>query len=278
MSRNPIPLLTVLLCATFFASAQKPGDYRLFLKSGVITPEKNISSSISETFNRRVLPVKGKRFTVIQFDHIPTSEERLQLSQSGIELLDYIPNNAYTASISGNLNTNVLSVVKARSIVELKPEQKMFPSLAQKQFPSWAVKVANTIDVVISFPKTFSFEEVSNELKAKNFDLISEVFKDYRIITVRSSQQRLTELASYPFVEYMQPEHGEDVAINNKDIPNGKGNVLQSSLGRNLKGEGVVIGIGDDSEPLSHIDYAGRVINHAAATPAAHGSHVIGTT
>ena len=276
MSRNPIPLLTVLLCATIFASAQKPGDYRLLLKSGVITPEKNISSTVTETFNRRALPVMGKRFTVIQFDHIPTSEERFQLSQSGIELLDYIPNNAYTATIRGNLNAAVLTRVKARSVIELKPEQKMFPSLAQKQFPSWAVKVANTVDVVISFPKTFSYEEVSNELKAKNFYIVSEVFKDYRIITVRSSQQRLTELASYPFVEYVQPEHGEDEAINYRAIPNGKGNVLQSSIGRNLSGNGVVMGIGDDSEPLSHIDFAGRVINHAAAVPAYHGTHVIG--
>ena len=57
-------------------------------------------------------------------------------------------------------------------------------------------------------------------------------------------------------------------------------NILQSSLpgGRNLNGEGVVVGIGDDSNPLRHIDFTGRIINRAAIPGGTHGLHVMGTT
>ena len=46
----------------------------------------------------------GKSFIVIQFESIPTEKEKQQLKQEGIELLDYIPNNAYTATVTGSLN------------------------------------------------------------------------------------------------------------------------------------------------------------------------------
>ncbi|MES1217277.1 MAG: S8 family serine peptidase, partial [Bacteroidota bacterium] len=276
MSRNPIPLIAILLCTSILAVSQKKDDFRLLLKSGTVFPEKNISLTDAEKFNRRAIPVEGKTFTVIQFEHIPTIQERIQLSQAGIELLDYIPNNAYTVTIKGALNFNVLNAVKARSVIDLKPEQKMSALLANKMIPSWAVKIPQTIDVWISFPKTFSYETVSNALKEKNIDLIDDIHKDYRIIALRISQQRLTELASFPFVEYVQPAPPEDKPLNFKDVVNTRANVLGSTLGRNLDGKGIVIGIGDDANPLRHIDFSGRLINRNAIAGGSHGVHVTG--
>jgi len=275
MSRNPVPLIT-LLCLSLLAEGQQK-DYRILLKGSSFTPQKNISAVDADRFNRKSLFVAGKTFTVIQFDHIPTTQEKELLSRAGIELLDYVPYNAYTATVRGSLNTSVLNSVKARSVIDLKPEQKMFPSLAEKRFPSWAVRVPGTIDLWISFPKTFSFETVKNELKAKNADILSEDYKNYRVIAVRIAQQKLTELASLPFIEYVQPAPAEDKPLNNKDVVNARANVLTSTLGRNLDGKGVVIGIGDNADPLRHIDFTGRLINRAPLVGAAHGVHVMGT-
>ncbi|MES1226943.1 MAG: S8 family serine peptidase, partial [Bacteroidota bacterium] len=223
------------------------------------------------------LPIATPPCTVIQFEHIPTIQERAILFQSGIELLEYIPNNAYTASIKGSLNVAILNSVKGRSIIDLKPEQKMLPALANKRFPSWAIHLPGTIDVWISFPKTFSFETVANELKSRNIDILSDDYKNYRVIGLRISQQRIKELGALPFIEYVQPAPGEDKPINNKDLANAKANVLSSSLGRNLDGKDVVIGIGDNADPLQHIDFNGRLINRAAAVGQSHGVHVTGT-
>ena len=130
------------------------------------------------------------------------------------------------------------------------------------------------------FPKAFSFETVSAEITNRNFDIISTDFKSYNIIALRIAAERIKELASLPFIEYVQAAPKEDEPINNKSIANTKANVLKSSLpgGRNLRGDGVVVGVGDDSNPLRHVDFTGRLINRAPFQGGTHGLHVMGTT
>ena len=287
MRINPVPLMAVMLLYSYAGSAQVPSSqredenrYRLLLRSGSFIPSKNLTDSSIEFLNRTAMRPGGKSFIVIQFEKIPAETERHLLRQQGIELLDYIPNNAYTATVTGSLNTQLLRRVKTRAIIELTPEQKMQPSLAAGIFPRWSVKTPGTLDVWISFPKAFSFETVSAEIAGRNFDIISTDYRSYHIIALRVAAERIKELASLPFIEYVQAAPKEDELINNKSIASTKGNVLKSSLpgGRNLRGDGVVIGVGDDSNPLRHVDFTGRLINRAPFQGGTHGLHVMGTT
>ncbi|HKB43782.1 MAG TPA: S8 family serine peptidase [Chitinophagaceae bacterium] len=284
MKPNPIPLTVATLLLSLLLSAQVPKDssredyrYKLLLKSGSFVPQKSIAAQINQ-FNHKAVQAQTKTFAVIQFEKIPTSEERKELQNSGIELLDYIPNNAYTVTITGPLNTTILIQLKTRAIVELTAEQKMQPELAKGNFPTWAIKVGGTIDVWASFPKSFSYETVNTELRNRNFDIVSSGYKDYRIITLRIPIQRLNELASLPFIEYVEAAPHEAQLLINKSTVNGRANVLRSLLpgGRNLRGDGVVIGVGDDSNPLRHIDMSGRIINRAAISAGSHGVLVEG--
>ena len=38
---------------------------------------------------------------------------------------------------------------------------------------------------------------------------------------------------------------------------------IKPAGGRNLRGEGVVIGVGDNADPLAHVDFSGRIINRS---------------
>ncbi len=286
MRLSPVPLIAFLLFYTFASFAQDAPSqrgtderYRLSLKSGSFIPAKNIVDTNINQLNKTATRTGGKSFVILQFENIPTAAEKKQLQQEGIELLDYIPNYAYTATITGSLNSTALKQVKTRAIVELTAAQKMETSLANGVFPNWAVKVAGTIDVWVSFPKTITYAAVSAGIKAKNFDIISTDYKDYHIIGVRLATNRLTELASLPFIEYLQSAPKADEPINNKSTVNTKANVLQSSLpgGRNLTGEGIVVGVGDNADPMRHVDFSGRIINRTSNIGGAHGMHVMGT-
>ncbi|MGB3155866.1 MAG: hypothetical protein WBB06_14765, partial [Chitinophagaceae bacterium] len=147
MKPNPIPVIAALLLFTLSLAAQDESRYQLLLKSGTLTPEKNITAERLNQFSRNTNPVSGKTFAIIQFEQIPTESIKQQLKLAGIELLDYIPNNAYTVTITGSLNASFLTEVKARSVIELSPLQKMQPELALGNFPAHAVKVAGTVDV-----------------------------------------------------------------------------------------------------------------------------------
>ena len=127
----PIPLIAVLLFFVFSANAQQDARYALLLKSGAVYPTKNISPGRLDSLNNRTARTGGKTFAVLQFEQLPTLAERQQLLQEGIELLDYIPNNAYTVTITGSLSETVLQRVRARAIIEPTAQQKMTPELAR---------------------------------------------------------------------------------------------------------------------------------------------------
>ncbi len=278
MKPNPIPVIAAWLLFSVPLAAQQDSAFRILLKSGAIVPEKNITKEKLEQFDRIAFRSAGKTFAVIQFEKIPTAEEKLQLKQSGIELLDYIPNNAYTSTITGGLNRELLLRLKARAVVDLTPRQKMQPQMAEGKFPSWSVKIAGTVDVWISYPKSYDYETVRQELRNRNFDIISIDYREYSVLALRVSTRRLDELASLPFIEYVEPAPHEAQPLNNISTANSRAHVLNSSLtgGRNLRGSGVVMGIGDDSDPLRHIDFTGRLINRAPLAGGTHGVHVEG--
>ncbi len=278
MRLNPIPLIIFLLMLGFSAAAQDNPAYRLFLKSGSFIPEKNITAEKLDELNNKVGKSSTTLLVIIQFEKLPDEAKQQLLLQSGIRLLDYIPNNAYTASISNVLNVDLLTQLQVRSVSPLSPLQKMQPELAIGKFPPHAVKAIGTIDVWISFPAIATFETVNSQLQQLNFDITSTKFKELRILALRISTQRLQELAALPFIEYVEAAPADPEPLNNFSRNLSRANVLSkpaSSGGRNLLGNGVVIGIGDNADPV-HVDFTGRRISRAAAPANYHGTHVHG--
>ena len=257
----------------FSALAQTDPEYQLFLRNGLIIPEKNISEKQIQTFNNSVVFRNQKSLVIIQFEEIPGEAEKASLKLEGIELLDYIPNNAFVATIRGTLNSATLVQNKARAVISLSAKDKMSPGLANGELMS------DSMDVWISFPVSSSFEEVRKSLLDSRFKITSEQFKDYQVIALRISKSRLIELATLSEVKYVEPAPGEDKPINDKSEANSRANILRSTVaaGYNLSGKGVVVGIGDDSNPLRHIDFSSRVINRAFMQYGSHGLHVTGT-
>jgi len=279
MKVNPILLITsLLLVLTSSAqvnksSSPREANFLLSLKSRAFIPAENIAQQKINDIARKSSRVNNKYFTVIQFTTIPSESQKEELKKFGVELLDYVPNNAYTATITGTVAEVVLRKMNARAVVELAAQDKMEEALFYGDYPSWAVKVAGTVDTWFSFPSSFVYEEVIKELKQRNIDVVNEEWKSFRIVGIRTAPSKIKEIAALPFVEYIQAAPKEDELLNNKSEANSRANILQSALpgGRNLLGQGVVIGIGDDANPLNHIDFAGRLINRTPMAGNFHG-------
>jgi hypothetical protein len=275
---NPIIFLAALLFAgTSFA--QDSSAYTIALRSGTFIPPKDILEEKVERLNQLSSKNSIPRYMLIQFDKLPDESEKRTLAASGIELLEYIPHNTYTATVRSTMNAQMLRQVRVRSLITLTPEQKMTPQLLSGMFPARSLKVAGKIDLWISYPQTITVEEVTAELAAIGVEIIPTPYDKYRVIAVRIAKERLKELAGLGFVEYVQPIPGEDVLLNDKSKVMSRANVLQSSLpgGRGLNGEGVVMGVGDNATLLLHADFTGRVIDRMALGFNYHGMHVAGT-
>ncbi|TAL49465.1 MAG: T9SS type A sorting domain-containing protein [Chitinophagaceae bacterium] len=280
MRIHPIPLITGLLLFAASAFSQKDPAFTLQLRSGTFVPQKNLSLQFVQEFNKVLPKVNGKSFAVLQFEQIPTESDRKQLAAAGIELLDYIPDRAYTVSLSRDFDYNLLQSIKARTIFQLAPEQKMHPQMAKGIYPSWAMKSPDMIDVWISFPRTVSFDEIKQLLNDRNIEITSTDYKNYRVIGLKIPVQRTRELASYPFIDYVEPAPHDDQMLNFESRNDSRGNVLNAASGVggfDLKGDGIVVGVGDDADVQYHVDFTGRLINFGPAGPLYHGTHVHGT-
>lgn len=270
-------LLIALLFLTLVTKAQKK-EPALLLREGRVNTAYNISDKTVAEFNSKATRYKDKTFAVLQFESLPSVETRNYLSKHGIVLLEYIPENAYSVSITGTLSTGLLRKVGARTLMQPAPKQKMHPSLAKGDIPLWARKVKGMVDAWISFPASYSVGEVLQSLREQKMEVLSTEQQAYRILVVRLAENKLEDLAGQPFIEYVQPVPDEVKPLNMNSRTNSRANVLNASVadgGKGLNGDGVVIGIGDNGDVQSHTDLNGpRLINKVTAPAAIHGIHV----
>lgn len=275
MRRYPIPLMAALF-SCLLAGAQQQ-EYSLQLKSGAFVPEKNITDEQLAALSSKATRISEQFFLFVQFEKLPDADSRERLRKAGIDLQDYLTGNAFTAVCKSIPSKNILEAAGVRALILPEARQKMDVSLQNGLFPSYAVTVPGTVDVAISFPAGFTWETVRKTLTDLHFDILSTDFLPARVVRLRVATLRVQELAALPCIEYVQPALPADRTLNNSSRANGRANILQRLDGRNLNGQGVVIGIGDDADPLQHVDISTHLINRSSSVSNWHGVHVMGT-
>ena len=104
MRSRPIALAVIMLLSSILSVAQQSGRYEIRLRGGSFTPDPNISVENIEVLNQQ-----GKGcFVLVQFEVLPTTAVKEEMRKSGIHLLDFVPGNAYTATIDGRLDADIL--------------------------------------------------------------------------------------------------------------------------------------------------------------------------
>lgn len=270
-------LLWAVLLLSSFVQAQSSDEIQL--KSGTIRPIPNLEQALLDSFNQQSVPGQ-RQLLILQFHTLPGERQRILLQAAGIELLEYLPSLAYTATVARPLQKTVLADAGVRAVLSLQPEWKMDPLLLRNPVPSWAVKAPGTVEVWISFPKTVPVTTVIDGLKDRNITVTSLERQAYRILALRVAANRLRELAALPFVEYVQPAPPADQPLNYNSRYGSRANLLGAAVadgGKGLRGEGVVVGVGDNSDLQTHVDFARRLIDRAPASASGHGQHVAGT-
>ncbi len=276
-----ISLLAVHLLITFTCFGQPELTHPVFLKSGTLYPQANINEQTVDSINLQATRWDEKIFIYIQFLQTPGAGERKILSTAGIELLNYLPRNTYLAAIHNRVSLQVLKSAKAVSIFQLSPVQKIHPALASGNIPHWAQKVNGMVDVWATFPNTFSLTQVQYLLKQKNIEILDQQYARYQVIGFMVPKKRLLELASFSFLEYIEPIPHPDQPLNFSSHAYSASGALTASTGlggKALDGKGIVVGVGDNANIISHVDFNNRVIDRAAvASNETHGKHVAGT-
>ena len=270
-----------LLSLLFFPGllgAQVMKDYTLKLNSGKFVPQENIASiSKNDAVFQKSL-FADKYYVTIQFKNLPDQSVKNQLKAAGIELIDYIPNYAYTASVPANFDISTLKSAGLRSILQFSDQQKTLTSLFKGIVPAHAVKQAGYVDVsVISYEK-ISVAKIAASLNSLGATIIEDN-QIFRTFVLRVPQSAVKALAALAFVQWVEPIEPPNAIENLPGRTLHRVNILNDGV-RNLKGDGINIGIWDGGQiNLNHQDFlpVGRVTTVRAGAVSDHATHVAGT-
>ena len=265
---------TLAICIiglTFSANAQQRDAIRF--KSGDLNTEIINSSNLSHDFSQDELVI-DHYYRIILFNEIPNQDYQKDLKAAGIDLLMYLPHNAYYVSIGQNADVSVLEN-KVKSIFKLENEQKLSKDLANQDYPEWALTGKNSILINAIYYDDLNSEYVASEIQNKS-DIQFIQDKTGNRIELEVSFSELDNLYSLPYFYYFEVIDAPSEPENIVGVTNHRSNNLATSYANGLQydGSGVTVMLQDNSLLDDHIDYTGRFTDQPSASQSGdHGEH-----
>lgn len=268
-------LFTIITCITIVMQValgqSTNNNFNVLFKSGAILPLAN-ATGFNTQENFKSLPVfDGKYYALIQFNTIPNQLQKQQITSAGINLLSYIPHNAWIASIEVNANKALFSNLNLRSIQPLTTQQKTSAVLNETYLPDWAIKVNGKIDIVVQYYADADAAKVESALRNSGCEILQKG-KNLSTYTVRLTQKNAaSKLASLPFVQFVQAIAPPSTPDDTKGRSLHRSNVINSdnTMGLHFDGTGVNVAVADDGS-INHIDFKGRLTDLTEQGQAGH--------
>lgn len=272
--RNLLATLLSVLPLFSFVFAQKVAkNDGIFLLSRTI--DATTDAELSALKNVPIEDIVNNRFVrLLQFDHLPTPSEKAELAKMDVQLLDYLPTNAYIAAFSAAQITNDfigdLKKIGVQNAVILRGSDKVCMQILQGNFPDFNQTTLGKYDVFVQIHPFLSHNAAILELQKRGFTVIGEEHPLTGSLTVRTAKNTIERLAALPFVRFVDFGIGENIPEDNKGRTNHRSNMINSDSRNGLKfdGTGVGIAFGDDGSVGPHIDFQGRLINPVPYTAA----------
>ncbi len=262
----------LMLMLDFVSTAQTPelklrsGNYRI-TELSLLTWSDN--AVFQDQFTR-----------IIVFQTIPTSEEKSNLASAGIQLLDYLPSNAFYASISTDVDWSQLSNA---TVLEIKPEYKKSELLRDENYPHWTLFGTNQIELIGFYFDPYTREDAQKQLISLGGTVVSQDSYQH-IMNIRIPLDQLELLYKLPGFYYFETLSDTPQPENFSGRTNHRSNMLATSYngGITYTGEGVKVMMQDDGFIGPHIDYTGRIDQSdcnscSTSSSDTHGDHVSGT-
>jgi hypothetical protein len=214
----------------------------------------------------------SRYYVVVQLKQNVAQRQRKELLDRGIRLEQWISGNNWLASCSqgfNNRNPEELGIRNIYSIPSsLKINNRLLEFAAQSKGPKDLIAVN-------CFPADkIKAAQALIELGAH---IVETKIKPANTWFIQGSVETIRKLAELPFVYSIRPIHLEDFPLNYNNRAIHGVQSLSATIGRNLTGKNIVVGIGDNADPSTHIDLSGKLIMRTDEPVDDHGTHTSGT-
>jgi len=246
----------------------------MFKSTGSLQYESNIKSFVAGEMPIDL--VNNSYYRIIQFATTPTVEDQAILRSSGIQILEYIPDNAYLVAVSTTFKKDLLLSTAAEVVKPMTPSAKIEYRLTDWNIPSHA-QVANKAKVAVVAMKGLSIKNFQFNLMALGLN-VEYYGGDTRFAYLTLSEFEVQNVAQLPWVRYVEiideegmPESTEGRTVQKSNFIN---NDLTGGLSYNADSVGVLVR--DDGLVGPHIDFHGRLHNLTTDATGTHGDGVAG--
>lgn len=268
-------LFFILLSLSYLPVTAQNSDLPVRFKAGNFITGNNIERGSFQQGNLQSSFFDNKYFVLVQFSRLPSPELKLAIKNAGLELGNYIPGNAYLATIRNNFDfslANKYSIISVNNI----------PAFYKTDRSILAFRESSRNDlqhvIAVSYYTSANRSVVIGELQKAGALILTTKFTTLNVVFIEPEKNIIDAVAALPFVSFISMQSLTDKTLNYKSIGLHGVDALLSSSGRNLSGKGIAVGIGDNSEIITpHIDFTGRVINRVPFPFSFHGIHVSGT-
>jgi hypothetical protein len=254
-------------------SAAQTGEQPVRFTAGNFITGSNIAKGSFDKAQLQKALYGDNYYVLVQFTQLPSAAQQLQLANAGVQLAEYLPGNAWLAQIKSSFDFATALRYGIRSVNVLPAMYKS--TIRPEDFTNTGSKQTKKLLVVNVFGVTGRAAVVKELEKAGAFIAGSKLSSD-KVIFLQPDAAVVDAVAQLPFVSSIGLQQVNDRVLNY----NSKGLHSVSALinGKGLMGKGVAVGIGDDADVSTHLDFTGRLINRSPGYPLNHGTHVTGTT
>ncbi len=274
MIKNYQPLL-ILLLSLFSLPLKAQQELPIRFANGNFSGGNNISRQSFKKEDIQTSLSGDRYFVLVQFATLPSENKKLQLKSAGVILDEYIPNNAWLAVIKANFDFSTAKNFNIVSINSIPVSYKIDPALFSYEVQH------NKQDIqtfAVSFFASMNKADVERILQQMGMAIVPSKFNFKNVVLVQPDISKLNAIAALPFVSYIREQSIKDKVLNYNDIATHGISSLQSISGRNLNGKNMIVGIGDNADISTHIDFFGKIIPRHPFPPDQHGTHTSGTT
>ncbi len=244
----------------------------ILLKNGILTASQSLLHHPLSNSLWQSSRYDGKYFIAVQLDKIADSRQKALLAAQGVQLGQFLTGKTYLAIVTPGLYGHNAPPPGIRNLYVLPSELKMSASLRNG---AGGIKSEKDLISVSCYP--LDKNQIERSLRETGADIVETRIKPAHTWFIRRNPAVLEKLARLPFIISISPLHLEDVPLNYNNRAAFGVNSLSSNVGRSLTGKNLVLGIGDNADPSTHIDLAGKLIMRTDEPVADHGTHTSGT-
>lgn len=270
LAKNLHVLITVfLVCSIHLAATaqnNRPQRYIYLIDQQIATTD-NVAD-----WTKQHKTIKEPTQVLVQFSLLPNGSTKQIFADNGIELLDYIPDNAYVAILNKGAKTSILNNY-AIYISNFSSDWKI--GIRVKEQTNSGNK---STGLILSTHSVVSKEEVYNTISKLGGSVTSSAIEEFNKYKITLPTTAIQGLADWYGTKYLTLS-GQDIPLNfESKTAVGLGGVSAPQIfgGLSLKGDSMVIGVGDNVSGNYHIDLKDRIINYNPAAYTDHGVHING--